>query len=343
MRLSQDMEVADEIYLQLVNRAQELNVVKAGTIGNVRVIDRAFGSPIPVAPGKSRIVGLALVLGLMSGVGLVLVNNALASGVRSSEELEKLGLSVYATVPLAKQAARDSKRRPRDILALKAPEDMAVEALRSLRTGLHFGMLDAENALVMITSPRTGDGKSFLAINLAVVLAQSGAKTCLVDLDLRRGYLNRYFGLERKDTGVVDFLAGDADFAAIVRPSPVSNLSYVITGAYPPNPSELLMHPRFSDLVQKLDAEFDIVILDTPPVHAVTDSAIVGRHVGAVLLATRFDHTKVDEIDKAVRALETAGIKPTGAVLNGYDIRKARRSGAGSYAGEYRYAYTRRK
>ncbi len=336
LRLTQDLKVAQEVYLQLQSRAQELKVVKAGTIGNVRVIDTALPAPFPIAPKKKLIVALALILGLMAGTGFVLLRAFLYRGIRSAEEVENLGVSVYATVPQTANSVPIKGQNSIAIMAEADPTNLAVEALRSLRTSLHFGMLDANNKLCMVTSSIPGEGKSFVSVNLATVLAQSGQKICLVDTDLRRGYLHRYFGKHRKDAGLSDFLAGDVKIEEIIHKDEKTGLNYILTGRYPPNPAELLMHERFGELSAYLDANFDYSLFDTPPILAVTDPMIVGKYTGMIMLVVRHDHVVLDQVRASLKKFEVNGLKPTGVILNGDDP-KTKGYGYTNYQYQYEY------
>lgn len=343
LRLSLDLEVAQEIYLQMVSRAQELNVLKAGTIGNIRIIDTALTKPKPIAPNKKMIVLLSTVLGFMAGIGYVLLRSFMARGIRSVEEIESLGIAVYATIPkvgLKEYTGAGKRKGSRAILAKKEPTNMTVEALRSLRTSLHFGMLDAQTSMCMITSASPAEGKSFLSVNLAVVMAQAGQNICLIDTDIRRGYLNRFFGVSRSAPGLTDVLAGDVMIEDVISKDEESGLFFIPSGKYPPNPSELLMHKRFGDVVEYLDKRFDMSILDTPPLLAVTDPVIIGKYAGMILLTVRHEVTNIAEVKAAQKVMDTNGLKITGAVLNGYDLKK---SGDGYSGMSYQYEYKARK
>jgi tyrosine-protein kinase Etk/Wzc len=182
-------------------------------------------------------------------------------------------------------------------------------------------------------------GKSFTAINLAVVAAQAGQRVCLVDADIRRGYLRRYFDLPKDQPGLADFLAGDAKLDKILMPGPIPKLSVITTGHYPPNPSELLMSSSLKDLMAQLDSRFDLIIVDTPPALAVTDPVIIGRQVGTTIAVARFDETPLREIDAMNRLLRSSGVTLAGAVLNGFDPVRAKASSGYGYSASYRYEY----
>jgi len=337
INLTQRLELAQELYVELFIRSQDLRVVRASSIGNVRIIDPARTARFPIAPRKTIILGLAIVLGLMSGTAMVLIRNWQRKGIQSSAELEKIGLPVFATINYSTVGfATRSSRAFLPILAIKDPTDLAVEGFRSLRTSLHFGMLDAKTRSVAITSTAPGAGKSFTAVNLAAVAAQSGQKVCLIDADLRRGVLRRYFNVEKNRPGLAEYLGGQATLDEVMVQGPVEGLTFISTGRFPPNPSELLLRSNFAELIELLDKRFDLTLLDCPPVLAVTDPVIIGRLTGASIGVVRHDMTPMGEILAMQRALDTGGVRLAGAVLNGFDPRKVK---AGSENYSYRYDY----
>ncbi|WP_431978988.1 polysaccharide biosynthesis tyrosine autokinase [Shimia aestuarii] len=336
------LELAEETYLQLLNRAQELRVLKASTIGNVRILDTAHATPQPIAPRKSMILGLCLVLGALLGAAFVLVRNALHRGIQSSEQIENLGIPVFATINKSLSAeGAGSKSKAWPILAVTSPVDLAVEAFRSLRTSLHFGMLDAQSKSVLITSAAPEAGKSFTSVNLAVVAAQSGKKVCLIDADLRRGQLRKYFNLKKDTVGLADYLSDKRPLEGVVQPTDIEGLEFIPSGLYPPNPSELLMRPTVKAMMEELDKYYDLIIFDCPPVLAVTDPVILGREAGAILAVIRFDQTPEGEVEALKQAFEVAGLQVSGAILNAFDPKKSK-SGQYYYY-NYRYSYANRK
>ncbi|MBB3332565.1 tyrosine-protein kinase Etk/Wzc [Halomonas campaniensis] len=346
VRLTRDVEVTQAIYVNVLNKVQELQVAKAGTVGNVRIIDDALVAPGPIEPRKPLIVVLATLLGGMLSVGIVLVRGLLRRGVESPEQLEQAGMAVYATVPLSdaqqKLVKRIKRRRERKasavvagVLAEKAPADTAVEALRSLRTSLHFAMLEATDKRLMITGPSPGIGKSFVSVNLAAVCAQAGQRVLVVDADMRKGHVHHAFG-GKGDQGLSELLSGKVELDSVLRESEVSGLHYVARGMVPPNPSELLTGERFSRFLAQAEERFDLVILDTPPVLAVTDAAIVGRQCGSTLVVVRHGLNPVKEVQLAHRRLESGGVAPRGVILNAMERRAATSYGYGYYQYSYR-------
>jgi tyrosine-protein kinase Etk/Wzc len=345
LRYSRDVKVSTEIYTQLLNKAQELDVVRAGTVGNARLIDSAaVNVQEPVKPKKKLVVAIATLLGAFAAIGFVLLRRALNPGLETPEAIEQLGLPVYATVPFSEQqkAIQEQNRRAAAgsgraaaLLTVSHPHDLAVESLRSLRTSLHFAMLEAPDNRLMISGPSPAVGKSFVSANLAAVIAQAGQRVLLVDVDLRKGHLHRLFGVEA-DNGLSDVLARRCTVEQAIRGTATENLSVIARGQIPPNPSELLMHANFTAFLDEVGRRFDLVILDTPPLLAVTDAAIVGRQAGTSLIVTRFGVNPAREIELTLRRFAQNGIEVKGAIFNGIEKRAAKYGGYHYYQYEYK-------
>ena len=345
LSLTRDLKVSTEIYTQLLNKSQELDVMRAGAVGNVRLIDTAdVDLRNPVKPKKAMIVLIATLLGAFLAIALVLFRKALNRGVENPEDIEKLGLPVYASIPFSSlQKVEDDKStngrgtRVTPLLTSSHPTDLAIEGLRSLRTSLHFAMLEANNNRLMISGPSPRVGKSFISANLAAVIAQSGQRVLLVDVDMRKGYIHKMFGIP-VENGLSDILAKRCDLDTAIHKTEVENLDVIGRGQIPPNPSELLMHKNFSDFLEQISAKYDQIILDTPPFLAVTDAAIVGRQSGTNLIVTRFELNPAREIELTMRRFAQNGIELKGAIFNGIEKRASAKYGYGAY-GYYNYEY----
>lgn len=347
LRLTRDVQVSTEIYTQLLNKAQELDIARAGTVGNVRVIDDAVVDvSTPVNPKKKLIIAIALLVGCGVGIAFVLARAFFNRGVKSPQELEELGVSVYASIPLSpdqdKIEQRYKSKRSLNterslLLAASNPADLAVEALRGLRTSLHFAMMDAENNIIMIAGPSPKVGKSFVSTNLAALCAEGGLKVLIIDADMRKGYMQRIFRTTW-DNGLSEVIAGSIDFEASIKKTEVDNLDFISRGQIPPNPSELLMHNRFSELLDWANERYDLVIVDTPPILAVTDSAIVGRLAGTTLVVSRFALNPAREVEVTLSRLEQNGVNVKGMVLNAVERNGSRYYGYDNY-GYYQYEY----
>ncbi|CAH6859910.1 protein-tyrosine kinase Wzc [Vibrio chagasii] len=344
LRMTRDVEVNQQIYIQLLNKVQELSIIKAGTVGNVRILDDAQAYKRAVKPKKPLIVVLATLLGGMLSVAFVLVKAAFHRGVESPDQIEQIGLPVYAAVPKSDlqieltNRFKSKKVQTKGVQALLAesnPADLSVEALRGLRTSLHFAMLEAKNNVLMISGPAPGIGKSFISTNFAAVAAKTGQKVLIIDADMRKGYLQQSFGL-KWENGLSDVLSNKQEFAQSVKATPVENLDILTRGQVPPNPSELLMHPRFAELMEWASKEYDLVIVDTPPVLAVTDPSIVGAFAGTTLMVARYGQNTIKEIDVARNRFEQSGIEVKGVIFNAIE-----KKASSSYGyGYYNYAYS---
>lgn len=343
LRMTRDVQVNQEIYIQMLNKTQELKVVRAGTVGNVRIIDSAVTALAPIKPKKGLIVMLSLVLGAIAGVAMVLLKAAFFRGIETPGQIEDTGLPVYATVPLSERQLslpdriRRKIRGPQGasqttVLAVADPADLAIEALRSLRTSLHFAMMDANNHVLMISGPSPGIGKTFISVNLAVVQAQIKGRVLLIDADMRKGRLHHEFNLSGK-VGLSSYLSGQCTLEQVIQQTKVSNLCFLARGEAPPNPAELLMHPRFAELFSKLADQYDLIIVDTPPILAVTDAAIVGQYAGTSLMVVRFLKNSAQEVGVAYHRFSQNGVTIKGAILNCMEKR------SGNAYGYYAYQY----
>ncbi|MEK6788336.1 MAG: polysaccharide biosynthesis tyrosine autokinase [Pseudomonadota bacterium] len=340
LQLMRDVKVANELYVGLLNNAQQLKVAKAGTVGNARIIDSASLPRGPISPQKNKILFMYVLLGMSVGVAIVLVMQLLKPGIKDARAIEQaLGLPVYATVPRADAALAPSRRRKHSsLLSVADSQDPAVESLRSLRTALQFAALEATNQAMLIAGPAPNVGKSFISANLGVVLAQSGQRVVIIDADMRRGHLHDFFDIADRQNGLSDYLAGRLSLADVLQVTEVENVQLITTGAIPPNPSELLLHPRFDLLVRELCEQFDQVIFDSGPLLAVTDGAIIGRAVGTTLLVGRYEQTPLRELELAAQRLQQAGINLRGIVFN--DVQKHGAYGYGyGYGYQYSYSY----
>ncbi|MHC0042712.1 polysaccharide biosynthesis tyrosine autokinase [Vibrio campbellii] len=345
LRMTRDVEVNQQIYIQLLNKVQELNIIKAGTVGNVRILDSAQSFSKPIKPKKALIVVLATLLGGMVGVAFVLIRAAFHRGVETPDQIEQLGMPVYASVPKSIQQLEFASKLKRNkgkgnkelvLLAEANPADLSIEALRSLRTSLHFAMMEAKNNILMISGPAPSIGKTFVSTNFAAVAAKTGQKVLLIDADMRKGYLQQCFGL-RWDDGLSDHLSGKVESQQIIKSTSIENLDVVTRGQVPPNPSELLMHPRFKNFIDAMSNEYDLVIIDTPPVLAVTDPSIVGALAGTTLMVARFDQTTLKEIEVAQGRFEQSGVEVKGVILNAVEKKASNSYGYGY--GYYNYSY----
>ncbi|VVJ26290.1 Putative tyrosine-protein kinase in cps region [Klebsiella quasipneumoniae] len=349
LRLSRDVESGRAVYMQLLNRQQELNISKSSAIGNVRIIDNAVTQPKPVKPKKVITLLASIILGLFVAVGVVLLRVFLRRGIETPEQLEELGINVYASIPVSetfslKKTVKKSKRNSYSdaeiFLALENPADLAIEAIRGLRTSLHFAMMEARNNILMISGASPNAGKTFVSTNLAAVISQTGKKVLLIDTDMRKGYTHKLFNINN-DHGLSDFLSGKSDINKTIKTIDVAGFDFIPRGIVPPNPAELLMHKRFGELLKWANENYDLVILDTPPILAVTDAAIIGNYSGTTLLVARFELNSPKEIEVSIKRFEQSGVHIKGCILNGM-VKKASSYYSYGYS-HYGYSYTDKK
>ncbi|SDI96783.1 tyrosine-protein kinase Etk/Wzc [Paraburkholderia steynii] len=337
--LMRDVQVAQDIYVGTLNNIQQLKLVAAGKVASVRQVDEARVPEDPVSPKKPLLIGIAAIVGLMLGIGAAFVREMLYGGVTDAQDIERFaGLNVYGTIPLSQvqkslNVGMQSGRPGKYLLAESHPDEPSIESLRSLRTALSFAMLEAPNNRLLLTGPAPGIGKSFVSANLASVLCGGNKRVLLIDADMRRGHLHQYFGQERGQ-GLSNVLAGHAAAEAVIQREVSPGLDLLTTGSIPPNASDLLLSDRMNNLMELLGSRYDMVIIDTPPVLAVSDTPAMAALAGTVFLVARFQKTVLGEITESARQLQRANAPLKGVIFNGVD---ARAFGYRSKHGAYRY------
>ena len=398
LALQRDAKVAEEIYVALLNKTQELSISRAGTIGNVHIVDEALLPSQPVRPKPTLIISAGTVLGVIGGILFAFCRRTFFTGVADPEFVERrfhlpifgsiafspeqarsdrqlsgtrraalpsprstptevhaapaqpsgitrllrpraaAAASRQASVPVGTQTVIPSGKTPmRPLLAKTHPYDTTVEGLRGLRATLQFGLLEAPNRIVAITSPAPSDGKSFLCANLAALIAESGKRVLLIDADLRRGRLAQYLG-RSPNGGLTELLTGQVDLEVAARTTGVDGLHFIAAGAYPPNPSEILTSSRFSEILARLEQEFDLVIVDTPPLLAVADAAVIANLAGSTVLVMRSGVHTESHVADALKKLRRARARVVGGVMNAVPLKNHNRNGTYDYAYAYTYA-----
>jgi tyrosine-protein kinase Etk/Wzc len=342
LRLTRDVKVNTDLYTALLNNAQQLRLVRASKVGNARLLDVAESPLRPVRPKRAIVMAISLLTGLFLGIIGAFVRKNLFGGIDDPHEIEQmLGLTVSAAIPHSDKQDQlynlmQSNPQKISVLAHDNPTDPAIESLRSFRTSLQFSMLGAKNNIVMISGPTPGLGKSFVSVNFAAVLATTGKRVLLIDADLRKGYLQRYFGLKRPD-GLSELISGQLTLDGALHKNVVENVDFISTGVLPPHPAELLAHENFTAFLKLVSATYDIVIIDTAPVLAVSDALVVATQVGTVFNIVRGGVSTMGEIEEAVKRFRQSGAGVTGIVFNDLKARMGR-YGYGSKYGKYRYA-----
>ncbi|MEQ1161675.1 polysaccharide biosynthesis tyrosine autokinase [Acinetobacter calcoaceticus] len=343
LQLYREVEVKTQLYTALLNSYQQLRIAKAGEIGNVRIVDTAVEPVAPIKPQKPLILILSIFVGAFIGILLALLRNILRTGIKDSSQIENdLDLPVYATVPRSPiQESRIKilkKKKSIPILAVKNSDDIAIESLRSIRTAIHFALANAKNNIIMIAGPSPEVGKSFISTNLATIFAQGDKRVLLIDADMRRGYMHKYFDVDVKP-GLSELLSGQADLQKVLHKTQVANLDVITRGKSPTNPSEILSSNQFKELLEQLQSQYDHIIIDTPPVLAVTDGIIISQYTGVNLIVARYAKSQMKELELTLNRFEQAGVKVNGFILN--DIQRA--SAGYGYGYNYAYAYKAQK
>ncbi|HBU1544779.1 TPA: polysaccharide biosynthesis tyrosine autokinase [Klebsiella pneumoniae] len=346
LRLSRDVESGRPVYMQLLNRQQELSIAKSSAIGNVRIIDNAVTQPKPVKPKKVLIVLLGFVFGGVISICIVLLRVFLRRGIESPEQLEELGINVYASVPVAEIISKTASKKgtftkkqndfDKGLLALVNPTDLAIEAIRGLRTSLHFAMMESRNNILMISGASPNAGKTFISSNLAAVISQSGKKVLFIDTDMRKGYAHKLFNVQ-PENGLSDYLSKRIELEKVIKQTSIAGLEFISRGMIPPNPAELLMHQRMGEFLNWANEHYDMVILDTPPILAVTDAAVIGNYAGTTLLVARFELNTTKEMTIAFKRFDQSGINVKGCILNGIVKKASSYYGYGYH--HYGYSY----
>ncbi|HBT6887978.1 TPA: polysaccharide biosynthesis tyrosine autokinase [Klebsiella pneumoniae] len=346
LRLSRDVESGRAVYMQLLNRQQELSIAKSSAIGNVRIIDNAVTQPKPVKPKKVLIVLLGFVFGGVISICIVLLRVFLRRGIESPEQLEELGINVYASVPVAEIISKTASKKgtftkkqndfDKGLLALVNPTDLAIEAIRGLRTSLHFAMMESRNNILMISGASANAGKTFISSNLAAVISQSGKKVLFIDTDMRKGYAHKLFNVQ-PENGLSDYLSKRIELEKVIKQTSIAGLEFISRGMIPPNPAELLMHQRMGEFLNWANEHYDMVILDTPPILAVTDAAVIGNYAGTTLLVARFELNTTKEMTIAFKRFDQSGINVKGCILNGIVKKASSYYGYGYH--HYGYSY----
>jgi tyrosine-protein kinase Etk/Wzc len=341
--LQRDVTVSQETYVLLLSKVQELQLTRAGTLGNVRILDRSLRPAVPIKPNKGLVTGASVFLGLILGILFVFIRRSVTVGIEEPNDIERLfGLPVMGSIPLNPVQVRwdeifkKEKGGRRPILASAMPHDPAIEALRSFRTSMQFALAGAPNKLLLFSGPAPGTGKSFILINLATILAEAGQRVLLVDADMRRGHLNDYFGKPRFP-GLSEVLAGDVPAAEAINQTDIANLWTMWSGSVPDRPSELLTGPTTRKMFTALEEDFDVVIIDTPPVLAVTDATIISGFAGSTFMVLRSGMHSEREIEETIKRLSQSGGRLVGGIFNAVQSRLAK---SGRYSsGNYHYVY----
>lgn len=303
--LKKEAESAKSLYEVLLQKLNETDIAASIKSTTASVVEKAAVPRSPVRPEKRKIAGVAALLGLALGIGLVLARDFLANTIKDPEEIERfLHLDLIAAVPRYDEAN----------------VHLVTEAYQNLRTALLFARRDEGGQVVLITGTAPQEGKTTTLVNIAKLLASSGEKTIVLDFDLRRAQLHARLGLTR-EPGITNFFVKHEDLDALIRPTRVPNLFALTAGPLPPNPPAILTRKNVPDFLDHLKRHFEWVLVDSPPLASVTDALLLARHADMAVVVVQ--HNKVDRkvIRRSVQALRKATDNVLGAVLNAVDMK----------------------
>lgn len=355
-RLQRNAQTYQELYNLLEKRYQEALISEEQTPSGIEVVDLAVPQYVPVAPKRPVTIAFGVVIGLILGVGIVLLIHSLDRSIHTPEQAEKLG-TLLSTIPVietfdenirAKASTSvnviegpesESRKIASHLVTHFDPKSSVSEAYRALRTSLLFSRVSAVQtdgtklgSLFGVTSSAPKEGKSTTISNLAITVAQGGQKVLLIDCDLRRPVLHAVFGYN-KEPGITNYLVGRAIVDDIIRTSPIRNLDIITSGTIPPNPSELIGSQRMKEFLAEMQTRYDLILIDTPPVIAVTDAQIVSTLVDGMILVVSSGVTQTELAKRSKDLILKVGGKIIGLVLNNFDIYNT----YGSYYKYYRY------
>ncbi|MFN0063066.1 MAG: GumC family protein [Myxococcaceae bacterium] len=316
------------LYDVVLKRLKDTGLSGLLHMSNVRVLDPARVKRTPVRPVVRNNLFLGLALGLAFGTLAAFVRDLLDNTVASQEDVEgALGLTFLGILPTGTSPAGGAMQ---DLAVFREPRSPLAECCRSVRTNLLFMSPDRPLKTVLVTSGSPRDGKTTVAISLAIAMAESGARVLLIDSDMRRPRLHQAFGVPNT-AGLASLIVGDADLDATLRSTEVPHLSVLTCGPLPPNPAELLHTQAFKQLLERCTQKFDRVIIDSPPLGAVADGAVIAAQVDGTVLVVRANRTHRDLVRRSIRTLGDVKARILGVVLNDLDLKNPRYPGIASY------------
>lgn len=345
--LTRDADVQNKIYVNLLDKIQEFEILQAGTIGKVAIIDEAAVPYKSINKPPMLVIGLAGFLGFFLSMGFFFVRQFLFRGIEDPDLVEtKLGLSVFGAIQESQAQVIQLKQlenrqiKHLSFLAELDPQDLIVESLRSLRTNLLFELPKAKNNIIAISGPTPGVGKSFISVNFAQVLADAGYKVLFVDADIRRGAAHNYFNVERFP-GFCDVIDNKVSLDDAIHNSRIQNLDFLSTGTFPRKHAEFLMRPKVEEILKELSQRYDYVVFDTAPILAVTDALHLFKHAGTHLLVLAYGRHDLSEIEHTLSQFEKGGVSINGCIFN--RIKLSHVYYGKKYKYHYRYQYAARK
>ena len=344
-RLDRAREQNEKLYGMLLEQMKQSDLARMMRVNNVRVVDSASEPSDPIRPRKVVTLPIGALIGLLAGLGLALLRQRLDSSIKTPGDVEQLlGVTFLGLLPHSEEKESRRGRRQRgpsseeavELIVHDRPLSGVAEAARSVRTNLMFMNPDRPYKRLLVTSAAPGEGKTTVACSIAIAFAQGGQRVCIIDCDLRRPRLHRIFH-RAGESGITSVLVGDATIDEVIKPTAINNLWSVPAGHLPPNPADLLHSDRFKRVLDDLSERFDRVIIDSPPVVAVTDSAIVSTLVDGTVFVVRGFQTPRNLAAQGLRSLRDVDAKVIGVVLNAVNLN------SNEYNYYYHYYYYKRE
>lgn len=329
-RLKRSREALEKLYLLVEEKYQEALINEQSQPGNVLVIDQARRPITPAKPNRMLIVLTGFILGLGIALTYAFLRNYFDNTVKTPEDLQQRNVNVLTWIPMIEHVEQSGQDF--EFIVAKKPDSIPSEAFRALRTRVQFARVDKETMkVILVTSSAPSEGKTTICANLAGSFAQSNKRVLLIDCDLRKPRVHSFFRVNRYP-GLVDHLFDQVAIEDIIRSTEIPNLSFISSGTIPPNPAELLESERFHEFLKQIQMDYDYVLLDSPPIVAVTDSEILSRIADGTILVVSANTTEYELMDRAVDILRQNDTNFIGTVLNNF-VYKA------SYGSYYKYYY----
>jgi tyrosine-protein kinase Etk/Wzc len=341
---------SEKLYLLLQEKYSEATIAEQSEFGYIEILDPAIVPRSPVSPNIRFKLFLSALVGLALGLGIVFLREYFDVRIYAPEDLKKRGyvpLTAVALmddeIQLLKEESKISSEEKFSVngkvidshlISFISPFSTISESYRLLRTNIQYAKLDQPVRTILITSPGPADGKSTTASNLAISFAYGNKKVLLIDADMRRPNLHNEFGLQ-KEPGLTNLLFGKASFDELLQKSILENLNVICCGTIPPNPSEILGSNKMYEFVEQIKQIYDIILFDSPPILAVTDSSVLSTLVDGVIIVISAGNARLDALQRSVELIEGVGGKVLGIVLNNFDLK----SMYGKYSSYYRYGY----
>jgi len=336
--LRREVESAQNIYEMLIKRFKETSLSENMKSGNIRIIDKAEVPQTPVKPKKKLSIILAMIVGLFGGTGLAFFLEYFDNTIKTPDDLKQyLNIPDLGPVPLfAAENKGMPKDRTSDLIALHSPKSTASESYRGIRTNILFSTAESVPQVILVCSSGPREGKTITTANIAITMAQAGSKIIILDCDMRRPEIHNLFGVTR-ERGMSNILVGTDNIGKIIQSTKIPNLDIITSGPIPPNPSEILGSKRMKGLLVALRKKYNHILIDSPPVTAVTDALVLSKSADGVIMVIRMGDMAKQIVKNGISQFNNVGAHIIGAVLNGIDLSSSKYSYY--YYQYYRYYY----